>query len=134
MKCRLCDSDRLSLYYTQGNSGEFRFYRCPACKLVNYDLSGGIDQEKYAQEYVDPFDETITSNRAQTLTHHFLKAHVRGPGRMLEIGCGNGRLLHLAREDGWTVRAIPVSGRIREATTGYRGRGGELPRVPEGGQ
>jgi SAM-dependent methyltransferase len=108
MKCRLCDSDRLILYYTQGNRDEFRFYRCPVCKLVNYDISCGIDQEKYAQEYVDPFDETITSNRAQTLTHRFLKAHVRGPGRMLEIGCGNGRLLHLARQDGWTVRGLEL--------------------------
>lgn len=115
MKCRLCDSDRLILYYTQGNKDEFRFYRCPVCQLVNYDLSGGIDQGKYSKEYVDPLDETITSNRAQTITYGFLKAHIPGPGHMLEIGCGNGRLLHLAREDGWTVRGLELSPFLAES-------------------
>ena len=117
MKCRLCDNDQLILYYTQGNNDEFRFYRCPVCKLVNYDLSSGLDQAKYAQEYVDPFDHQIVSNRAQTQTYAFLKRHVQGPGKMLEIGCGNGRLLQHARDDGWDVQGLELSPLLAESVS-----------------
>ena len=139
MKCRLCDHDGLPLYYTQGNRDEFRFHRCPVCKLVNYDLAGGTDQEKYALEYVDPFDETVKSNRAQTLSHEFLKAHIRGPGRLLEIGCGNGRLLHLARQDGWTVRGLELSPFLAESVNQRLGIEVEVAnfleyRSPDGGR
>ena len=109
MKCRLCGSESLTLLYTQGNRDEFRFYRCAACRLVNADMEAGLDQEKYALEYVDPFDDRVKSNRAQTITHGFLKRHMPHTGRMLEIGCGNGRLMYLAMQDGWRVRGLELS-------------------------
>jgi len=113
--CRLCGETDLTLYYTQGNQDEFRFYRCPVCRLVNYDLSSGLDQEKYAREFVDPFDDGVTSNRAQSITYSFLKKHLPKPGTMLEIGCGNGRLLHHAKHDGWTVRGLELSPFLAES-------------------
>lgn len=109
LTCRLCGAENLPLEYTQGNRDEFRFYRCPVCKLVNYDLAGGLDQEKYAETYIDPLDESIVSNRAQSMTYAFLKKQGLPPGRLLEIGCGNGRLLRLARQDGWTVQGLECS-------------------------
>lgn len=115
LACRLCGHAPLDPYYTQGNHDEFRFYRCPNCLLVNYDLAGGLDQEKYAAEFVDPFDENDRKNFAQTLTHGFLKRWIPTPGRMLEIGCGNGRLLHLAREDGWDVQGLELSPFLAES-------------------
>jgi SAM-dependent methyltransferase len=99
--CRLCGHGPLRPFYTQGNRDEYTFHRCPNCSLVNYHLEGGLDQGKYAAEFVDPFDEHHRRNIAQNTTHRFLKRWVPAPGRMLDIGCGNGRLLHLARRDGW---------------------------------
>ena len=107
--CRLCGSRNLRLHYTQGNHGEFRFYRCGGCQLVNYDLAGGLDQEKYEQAMPDPRDPAAAKNRAQTETYRFLCRHLRPPGGLLEIGCGNGRLLHLAQTDGWTVTGLELS-------------------------
>lgn len=109
VNCRLCRSNHLRLLYKQGDRDQFRFYRCSNCGLVNYDLSGGLDQEKYAREFVEPTDASHPVNRAQTLTFEFLARHHPVPGRLLEIGCGNGRLLMLARERGWKVSGIELS-------------------------
>ena len=115
MNCRLCNSSNLFLLYTQGNQDEFRFYRCRRCQLVNYDLSGGLDQAKYAREYVDPFDPAPKLNLAQTLSFDSFRSFLPQPGRMLEIGCGNGRLLLLAREAGWSVRGLELSSFLAES-------------------
>ena len=119
--CRLCGSRNLRLFYTQGNDGEFRYYRCADCKLVNYDLSGGLDQDKYAEEFPDPLVPGLAKNRAQTATYRFLRRHLAPPGRLLEIGCGNGRLLHLARQDGWTVSGLELSAFMAESVTKHLG-------------
>ncbi len=109
LRCRHCGEPLRHLYYTQGNSGEFRFYRCAVCTLVNYDMSGGLDQTKYAVEFPDPEDDSLAKNRNQTVTNRFLRRQLSPPGRLLEIGCGNGRLLHLARLDGWSVTGVELS-------------------------
>jgi len=113
--CRLCGSQNLKLYYTQGNEEQFEFYRCLQCKLVNYDLSAGLNQEKYAEVYVDPRQDDHRHNIRQTGTYRFLRKHLRGPGRLLDVGCGNGRLLFLAQQDGWTVRGLELSGFLAES-------------------
>lgn len=107
--CRLCGHSSLRPFYTQGNRDEFIFHHCPNCSLVNCHLEGGLDQGKYAAEFVDPFDEHHRRNIAQTVTHRFLRRWIPTPGRLLEIGCGNGRLLHLARSEGWEVQGLELS-------------------------
>lgn len=106
--CRLCGSGGLTLYYTEGNDRQFRYYRCPHCGLVNYDLSGGVDQEKHTERFVDPRDAGHRVNVGTRQTYEFVKRHVRPPGTMLDIGCHNGSLLLCAREDGWTVRGLEL--------------------------
>jgi SAM-dependent methyltransferase len=109
MKCRLCGNDSLRLYYTQGNNHEFRFFKCNVCNLINYGLSTGLDQRKYATEYVNPHDDSIKMNIAQTQTYEFMKSHLHMNGRVFDIGCGNGRLLYLLEKDGWAVRGLELS-------------------------
>lgn len=115
-RCRICEGRDLRLFYTQGSRGEFRFYRCADCKLVSYDLAAGLDQEKYAVTYPDPFDESSKTNLLQGETHSFIRRHFPTPGRLLDIGCGNGRLLHLARLDGWTVKGLEISNFLARCT------------------
>lgn len=109
MNCRLCNETNLVLYYTQGNSGEYKFYKCTNCKLVNYDLSGGLDQTKYSGKYIEPSDEKHKQNRTQTVSYNFLKNNILTKGKLLDIGCGNGKILLLAEKDGWHVRGLELT-------------------------
>jgi len=115
--CRLCGSKNIYLYYTVGNRQQFKYYRCRECDLVNYDLAGGLNQEKYAREFVDPTDEKHLLNIHQDDTYDFIKKNINSKGNMLEIGCGNARILYLAREDGWEVQGLELSERLAERVT-----------------
>ena len=54
MVCRLCGNENLRIEYKQGNNDEFHFYRCKECKLINYDMTGGMDQQKYGSSLMHP--------------------------------------------------------------------------------
>jgi SAM-dependent methyltransferase len=121
-KCRLCGADSLYPLFKQGDRGQFIFYRCRSCSLVNYDFSEqGLNQEKYAEIYIDPEDETGKINRDQTDSFDHIQKMIPRPGKLLEIGCGNGRLLLLARRAGWEVTGLELSPFLAESITGRLG-------------
>lgn len=107
--CRLCFGAELDLYYRQGRDGRFRYYKCRRCKLVNLDLSAGLDQTQYTDEWVDPRDDSARSNRENDASFDFVCKHVPEPGWLLDIGCGHGRLLYRASQAGWRVKGIELS-------------------------
>lgn len=110
MKCRLCGNENLIFYYTQGNADEFKYYKCSDCALVNYDLSGGLDQIKYtSMVYISPTDMSLKQNIDQSDTYNFIKKHSQKIGKMMDIGCGNGKILLLAAMDGWEVKGLELS-------------------------
>jgi SAM-dependent methyltransferase len=110
MKCRLCSSNDLILYYAQGNYNQFRFYKCSNCKLVNYDLIGGLNQNKYSDNmYIDPNDNSKKMNIDQKNAYTFIKKNIKNRGKFLDIGCGNGKLLLEAKSDGWEVKGLELS-------------------------
>lgn len=108
MICRLCNGDGLFFFYAEGN-GQYKYYRCPHCKLVNYDLSTGYDQGKYSAKYISPTDNTEKPNRDQADSYRYLSGFIKPPGRMLDIGCYNAKILYMAREDGWKVQGLDLS-------------------------
>lgn len=108
-ECRLCNGRRLELYYRQGNEGQFRYFKCADCGLVNLDLGAGFDQTQFTKEWVDPTDDDDRRNHDKDATFAFIGRHMPTPGRLLDIGCGNGRLLHVARRAGWEVEGIELS-------------------------
>ena len=107
-RCRLCGSNNLRLYYTEGNDDQFKYYKCLNCKLVNYDMSAGFGQEKHTKYFIDPKDNKHKTNILQEQTYNFIKRYIAKPGKLLDIGCGNGRLLLIARKDGWQVSGIEL--------------------------
>ncbi len=107
MDCKLCGERDLGLFYTQGDRDQFRFYRCRRCKLVLYDTRTGINQAKYGMSQIDPAAPT-RQNRGHRQTYAFIRRHRRPPGRMLDLGCGDGIVLHLARQDGWEVHGVEL--------------------------
>ena len=102
--CRLCGDTDLSLYHVMGNAGQFRYFKCGQCKLVNYDLSTGLEQAHFDEPDKDPTDDSERWNLDKDQSFDFLSNYVASPGRMLDIGCGNGRLMYLARRAGWDVK------------------------------
>jgi len=107
MVCKLCGSPDVRLFYTQGDQRQFKFYRCPKCRLVVYDTQTGVNQEKYILTRVDPRANT-RQNRGHRQIYGFIKRHTIRPGRMLDLGCGDGTVLWLAREEGWQVQGVEL--------------------------
>jgi SAM-dependent methyltransferase len=112
--CRVCGMTGLKLYYTLGSDHRFRHYKCPNCGLVNYDLSTGLDQTQYEDTYRDPRDDGLKYNRDKDQSYSALARFVRPPGRLLDIGCGTGRLLYVAMRDGWQVKGLELSAKMAE--------------------
>ncbi len=109
--CRLCTGKELELYYCQGRDDRFRYYRCAGCGLVNLDLREGLDQTQYTDEWVDPADNSARRNLHNDATFDFIRRYAGSPGRLLDLGCGNGRLLHRAGRAGWDVRGLELCAR-----------------------
>lgn len=107
MDCKLCGARELPLFYTQGDRRQYRFYRCPRCRLVVYDTRAGVSQEKYLLQEVDPEADT-RQNRGHRQTYAFIRRYARPPGRMLDLGCGDGTVLWRARRDGWEVEGVEL--------------------------
>jgi 2-polyprenyl-3-methyl-5-hydroxy-6-metoxy-1,4-benzoquinol methylase len=119
--CRLCEGRDLALYYTQGNDGRFRYYRCESCGLVNLDLSQGMDQSQCNLEFRDPKDEAAGWDHMLDATFAFIRRHVPDARSLCDIGCGNGRLLYLAAEAGWQVFGLELTEDIAERTADHLG-------------
>jgi len=113
--CKLCGTTDLRLEYKLGNDNEYHYYRCPSCKLINYDPDGKLDQTQYAEHWADPRVDCAGFRKANQ-TFDFLSRAGLSPGRMLEIGCGSGRVLHLATEAGWDVVGLELSEKLATAT------------------
>lgn len=95
------------MFYTQGDRRQYRFYRCPRCRLVVYDAAAGVNQEKYVLSALDPEAHT-RQNSGHRQTYAFLHRYARPPGRLLDLGCGDGTVLYLARRDGWEVLGVEL--------------------------
>lgn len=107
--CRLCGSDNLRLCMTDGPNRDLNYYECRDCALWNYDLAAGLDQTQYTERYVSPEDPQYKPNIDIRQSWAFLRRYAPGPGRIMDIGCGNGCLLWLARQAGGEVRGMELS-------------------------
>jgi len=126
-------SDRLF-----GTEGTWRLVRCPdlECGLVwlNPRPQESNIMKAYATYLTHGEDENIYSkkgkNKAKTLFLTFLQKSMRrsrlniwlkyigkkpnGTGRLLEVGCGDGRKLVLMKEHGWKVEGQEIDAKAAE--------------------
>ncbi len=113
--CRLCGSSSLRPWMRDGRNRDLVYYKCDDCALWNYDLDCGVDQTQYTEVYVSPSDLEHKSNRLNLDSWKFLTRYARSPRSILDIGCGNAGLLHLARESGWDVAGMELSQQAADA-------------------
>ena len=113
MICRLCET-AMQPYYNVGNADEFRYYHCPVCRLVSLDRTVRTDQVKYELPPSNPEKQRGKAIREKTQSYEFLRRYIPEKGLLLDIGCAGGRLLQIARDDGWDVTGIDISEHFAE--------------------
>jgi 2-polyprenyl-3-methyl-5-hydroxy-6-metoxy-1,4-benzoquinol methylase len=92
-----------------GSDHQFRYYKCSRCRLVNYDLATGLGQEQFTVLDKDPTDDTDRWNLQKDQTFQFVCRYLSTAGSMLDIGCGSGRLMYVAKRAGWDVMGLELS-------------------------
>lgn len=87
--------------------------RCGGCGLVfrNLPRVQELVQEEFDDRYQWPEDEQRIQERRRSLYREFLARHRPAPGRnrLLDVGCGTGEFLLLARAEGWDVMGIEIA-------------------------
>jgi SAM-dependent methyltransferase len=104
-------------------SGEARLVRCGACTLAYSDPPPRMDIIHRAYERLYGHDlavARVAGRRLAVFSDFFERVPSSGDARLLDVGCGTGDFLLLARERGWQPTGIDVSER---ATARARERG-----------
>jgi len=131
VSCALCGSDdpvllfevsgheRQGIYVNgalQPVAEKERIVRCQRCGLVyvNPRLAQTPAIAAYSPEEEDVyFQRTRSERRANNVRLlQQIEEMLSGPGRVLDIGCGDGLLLDQARRRGWECWGLEVSGRL----------------------
>ncbi len=92
---------------------EWRLVRCMACGLYyRYPPPAEVLRRHYETIYEDDSTSDYIDERRRAVFAPFLRDfHPRGRNRLLDIGCGSGEFLTLARSRGWSVEGVEVSQR-----------------------
>lgn len=118
--CAGCGGDRLRSYLSVRG---YDLVRCPDCGFVRLVVPPGADLEQlYDEDYFwgRGFDQSALipearePNPAYVAQRRYwlaLLAEETGgaPGRLLDVGCGAGALLDVAREEGWEAHGQDIA-------------------------
>jgi len=112
--CNICGSGK-SLLVLKTNF--YSLLQCKNCGVIYQ--TPRTNKEKYLKgviehyEKVDP-SESVASSRTRLYKNFFSKIERSHPGRILDIGCGFGYFLSVAKEKGWDCFGVEISEEIAE--------------------
>lgn len=106
--CRLCGSTHLHPYHRDDK--DRRIQRCSGCGIQFMNPQYTDDYlARYYSTYIRVEPETEEPNRYRhDYNFDLIEKRCGGPGRVLDIGCGRGYLLRMARERGWETVGYDV--------------------------
>ena len=101
------------------------YRRCPACDLIFYSPRpiGAVITEFYRETYEETYGKLERGPNRMPVFLHALKhlsRYCRPPGRLVDIGCGDGEFLTLCRARGWSCFGVELS-RAAAAQAARRG-------------
>ena len=123
VQCRLCLSRERALVFVKEG---LPIVRCGGCGVVFADRSFSDEEQRghytyYGRKKDDPSAVSFTQNRYETLLNAFSSYYLKG--RLLEVGCGRGYFLEVARAKGWQPVGTELSA---EACDRVRSKGFEV--------
>lgn len=112
ISCRLCGSERFRLLFYADNIRRkakrvFRLVRCQDCGFSYFNPPPTEDSlQYYYEDYMAHVPERI--NFLERFYYEFIRKPlgIAPPGRLLDVGCGNGKYLDFMRSLGWDVTGI----------------------------
>lgn len=115
-RCNLCDSDDFKVLAHVAVSpvkGHSTLVRCNNCGLAYVNPRHSVQREKqfYQSEYHEAHDDRIWRDaRINIFKVNLAKIESRQQrGRILDVGCGRGYFLELARKNGWDTYGVELS-------------------------
>ncbi len=96
-----------------------RYVRCPDCELVflNPRPLGIVVEEFYREDYDEAYGEAEASPDRHPVFESVVRRlglYRQPPGRLLDIGCGDGAFLSLCQSAGWTCYGLELSKKAAE--------------------
>jgi 2-polyprenyl-3-methyl-5-hydroxy-6-metoxy-1,4-benzoquinol methylase len=116
--CPLCGKTAATLLFVKQG---FRHVRCDECRMiyVNPVLQASAVRASYENE--EAWTRVLFNDLQQSLDGKkfrygldLIAEHVGAPGRLLDVGCGPGFFLQVARAAGWTVTGVELNQRCVE--------------------
>ena len=113
INCPICEQDETQLLFDKDS---LSVVTCKRCRLryVNPRVSQQTLEEGYVETYYPPdkverihTDSMEWLQMTERLTE--LEKHCEDKGKLLDVGCGIGTFLHLARERGWQPNGVDPS-------------------------
>lgn len=127
INCPVCGKDveakaYRKTYVSDWNKKEYKLYHCPSCDLQWWEPLK-VEPEFYEEEGEEGYavfhlgiSETLGENHKMFFKHFPLKS-----GRLLDVGCGDGRFLKKAKEVGFEVWGIDFDRKSVEVCRKKRG-------------
>ena len=125
VKCNLCDSDNSSIFFkgkdmVHKKKGLFTVVKCMNCGLIytNPRPKENIISKYYPDEYWDINDNEDEGMdiKLKKLVHKFINKisykmtiSPQLGGKILDIGCGDGKRLLELRKEGWDTYGVEIS-------------------------
>lgn len=116
VKCDLCGSDDASLLFAArdinlSKKGLFNIVRCKKCGLVY--VNPRPTKQEIGKFYPDTYFPCPADAREAMDKYQYERLgkikKIKKTGKILDVGCGAGYFLAVAKENGWDTRGVEVS-------------------------